>query len=149
MKWFSLFLYFLLTINRADAQDCSEFYKSECMSPPSKFSYTLNPASGSFELSSGHQEVVFISLAEGKDYRIHLCAAPVFNQVIQFDIYNKQNDLLYTNTANEFSLQVEFSSKKLQELSFVITAPLIETMPDTSGCVGILIEEMESVKIGF
>ena len=139
----------LLICNRVAAQECSEFYQAECVSPPSKFTYVINPASCSFMLKPGGQELILFVFDEGKDYRIFLCAAPVFNQVIQFDILNEQNNLLYSNLDNDFSLHVEFSSKKTQAVSFVVTAPEMEYFSDTSACVGILIEEMESVKIGF
>jgi hypothetical protein len=150
MKYlFFSFLAVLLISNRVVAQDCLEFYQAECVSPPSKFTYIINPASCSFMLKPGEQELISFIFSEGKDYRILLCAAPVFNQVIQFDIFNEQNNLLYSNRENDFSLQVEFSSKKTQTVAFIVTAPEMEYFSDSSACVGILIEEMKSVNLGF
>jgi hypothetical protein len=100
-------------------------------------------------LKPGGQEHISFVFDEGKDYRILLCTAPVFNKIIQFDIFNEQHNLLYSNMDNDFSLQVEFSSKKSQAVSFVVTVPEMEYFSDSSGCVGILIEEMKSIKIGF
>lgn len=150
MKWFFHISFAFFSIsNWAGAQECSDFYQSECIAPTSKFSYAVNPASRSFKLFPGEQERISFVFEAGKDYRILLCAAPVFNQVIQFDILNEQNNLLYSNIDNDFSLQVEFSSQKPQDVSFVITTPELESISDTSGCVGILIEEMKSVITGF
>ncbi len=100
-------------------------------------------------LKPGGQEYISFVFDEGKDYRIQLCAAAVFNKIVQFEIFNETNNLLYTNIDNDFSLQVEFSSKKTQPVHFVLTVPEVESFSDTSGCVGILIEEMKSVKLGF
>jgi hypothetical protein len=100
-------------------------------------------------IKPGGQELIPFIFSEGKDYRILLCAAPVFNRVIQFDIFNEQNNLLYSNRENDFSLQVEFSSNKTQAVTFIVTAPEMDYFTDTSACVGILIEEMKSVNLGF
>ncbi|PKP09807.1 MAG: hypothetical protein CVU09_09255 [Bacteroidetes bacterium HGW-Bacteroidetes-4] len=146
--FFSVLLILFIS-NGVTAQDCFEFYQTECVSPPSKFTYTINPASCSFKLKPGNQELISFVFDDEKDYRILICAAPVFNNVIQFDIFNEHNNMLYSNKDNDFSLQVEFSSMKSQAVSFVVTVPDMEYFSDSSGCVGILIEEMNSIKIGF
>jgi hypothetical protein len=89
----------------------------------------------------------------GIDYRITLCADSVFNDVIKFVIINEEGKQIYNNSTQNFNQNLEFSSRKTHNVIFEIEAPELSiTDADSAlneGCIGILIEEMVSVKTGF
>jgi hypothetical protein len=149
-----LFVLFALHVAvNASAQDCFEYYKNHCSPPKSKFNYAENIQSASFLFNSGELRRIPFTLLQKKDYRITICGADVFEGIIKFEIRNESGKSLYDNSAHNFLLSTEFSNKKDQDVYFEITAPEpaagISDTVYVEGCIGILIEEMNSVKTGF
>ena len=82
-----------------------------------------------------------------------ITADNVFDNVIQFRLIKDDGELLYDNSTNDYSFHVEFSCVKSQDLSIELNAPKPSAgTADTiyyEGCIGILIEDMVSIKTGF
>lgn len=135
------------------AQECFEYYKEACAPKMSKFSYAENNASVSFLFSSGENRAIPFTLVNGIDYRITLCADPKFEDIINLIIRSKEGREIYNNNNQNFNLNLEFACRKTQEVTFEVIAPDPNIgASDTvffEGCIGVLIEEMVSVKTGF
>jgi len=143
----------LICFSAIYSQNCFNYHQTNCIPKESKFNYTENKSTVSFLFSSGDVREIPFTFLLGKDYRITLCADSVFENIICFSITNKQGNILYDNSKQNFNHNLEFSSKKTQKVLFEIRAPEIEAINSNSiyieGCIGILIEEMISVKTGF
>ena len=148
-----LFILILFFSSVSHGQNCFGYQKLHCFPPESKFTYTYNDASVGFLFSSGEQRDVPFSFYNGKDYRITLCADSVFQDVIRFTILSDDGKTLYSNESHQYSLNAEFSSNKTQDVFLRIEAPeASKGLSDTvsyKGCIGILIEDMNSIKTGF
>lgn len=146
-----ILLYFILSTTYS--QNCFDYHKSSCFAKPSKFVYKGNVASVSFLFKSGEVRNIPFTLLMGIDYRITLCADTVFNNVIKFVIINEEGKQIYNNSTQNFNLNLEFSSRKTHNVIFELEAPELGIIDADSalneGCIGILIEEMVSVKTGF
>ncbi len=151
-KYFLLFL-FLLLFSNLFSQECFEYHKTNCFPKKSKFIYKENISSVSFKFESGEMREIPFTFLYGKDYRITLCADEVFDNIIKIIIINKEGAELYNNSLHDYNLNLEFASKKTQNVIIEIFAPEPNVgISDTvyfEGCIGVLIEEMISVKTGF
>ncbi|MBI9065700.1 MAG: hypothetical protein JEZ09_00330 [Salinivirgaceae bacterium] len=144
----------LLICSSSIAQECFQYYKEHCHPEKSNFHYNVNDKSTSFLFSSGETREIPFILQNGKDYRIQICADPVFEDIIKFEIVGvSENNTIYTNSSNNFALNLEFVNRKTQEVKMILAAPeLAEGMSDSiyyQGCIALLIEEMITVKTGF
>ena len=135
------------------SQQCPDYYKSNCFPKKSSFIYDVNNSSSSFLLYSGDKQDIHISLESNIDYRITICADSIFDNVIQFIILNKQGVELYNNSTNNFKLDIEFTSEINHDVVFEISTPQqamsINDLVISNGCIGVLIEEMVTIKTGF
>jgi hypothetical protein len=149
-----VFIFILLTISSSSfSQNCFDFHKQYCKPATSKFAYTVNNASVSYLFKSGQIRSIPFQIDAGKDYRLTICSDLNFNGVIGFSILNEDDQVLYENSQVNFKLDLEFSCKKTQNVEFTISAPkAVSGISDTiavEGCIGLLIEEMVSIKTGF
>jgi len=135
------------------AQECFEYFRSACIPNESKFTYAENNASVSFLFSSGDMREIPFSLVNGIDYRITICADKKFEDIIKLIIRTQEGKEIYNNSKQNFNLNLEFACKKSQDVMLELYAPEPNVgVSDTvyfEGCIGILIEEMVSVKTGF
>jgi len=132
-------------------QACFDYHKSACFPEPSRFTYEYNNYSVSFQFKAGQARSFTVKLYAGKDYRITLCGDEVFNGVISFKIQREDGKVIYDNSTQDYILNTEFSSIKSQNVDFVIEAPQMIS-PDgfeIEGCIGVLIEDMVTIKTGF
>jgi len=147
------FLLCFISLSDIYSQKCFEYQKTNCFPKKSKFSYMENSSSVSFEFSSGEQRQIPFNLLLGIDYRITLCADPIFEGIIKFIIRGEDGKEIYNNSTQNFNLNLEFSSRKTHNVVFELSAPEPNKgVSDTvyfEGCIGVLIEEMVSVKTGF
>ncbi len=150
---FILFFILIFFYFNSFSQKCFEYQKTGCVPPKSKFIYSVNNASVSFEFAFGEKRVIPVTLLMGKDYRVTLCGDDIFDGVIQFIIRDIDGNILYDNSTNKYKLSIEFSNKVTQKVLFELIAPELnfETADsvEVKGCIGMLIEDMVSVKIGF
>lgn len=129
-------------------QECYEYHKQACYPSNSKYIYDYNSNSVSFLFKPGEMRDVPMELYSGKDYRITICSSEIFDQVVAFSILKDDGTVLYDNGKFNYELNIEFTSLQTQEVIMQIEVPESES-PEIEGCVGILIEDMVSVKTGF
>jgi hypothetical protein len=135
------------------SQNCFDFHKQFCLPAQSKFIYSVNSASVSYLYKSGQTRYIPFRLDAGKDYRLTVCTDSNFIGVAEFSILTEDERVLYDNSKSNYKLDMEFACQKTQDIQFVITAPkAVSGISDTimvEGCIGLLIEEMVSIKTGF
>lgn len=148
-----LIITIISTVTQLSAQDCFEYYKTNCKSQETKYNYTLNKSSVSFKFASGESRIIPFEMYSGKDYRLLLCADGVFDNVIKIKIISEDGKVIYDNSQNNFALNMEFACKKSQSAEIELSAPepavgISDTIYE-EGCIGIRIEEMVSMQTGF
>jgi len=153
MSRFFFFCIFLGFSSQAISQGCFGFEKENCKPAPSKYAFKYHEKSGAFKFTSGELRRIPINLIQNKDYRITICGDSIFNGIISFVIKDSQGVKIYDNSNHSFLLNFEFSAKKSQDVFLELTIPDVSTntneQSSIEGCVGILIEEMNTIKTGF
>lgn len=141
---------FLFFLKIGFSQQCFDYHKS-CKLAYSKFEYSETRNSVSFLFKAGETKELQIPVFSGKDYRISLCADSVFNQIVALKFINSKGNILYDNSEHNYELNLEFVSKQTQIAVLEISVPDIINPNGTipKGCIGIRIEDMVSVKLGF
>ncbi len=141
------------TISWANGQECFNYHSKSCKPTESKYGYQVNGSSVSYKFNPGETRYIPFTLMANKDYRITLCSHQ-YNNVVSFKIVRADNKVIYDNAQFNYSFNMEFSSMKTQEVQLEILAPktnvvITDSADITAGCIGILIEEMVSIKTGF
>lgn len=133
------------------SQKCFEYHKEACKPTSSKYIYDELNNSISFQFIAGQKREIPLELFAGKDYRITVCGNNVFNDVIRFKIINEESQVVYDNSKFNYLLDLEFSSQKTQLVTIEIEVPDVTKVDSLKqkGCIGILIEDMVSIKTGF
>ncbi len=133
------------------AQDCYEFYKKFVpRHENARFAYSLNSLSVSLPFKPGESRCVYGELIQGKDYRITICSDSLYNGVVELVIRNDAGKILYDNSQDDFNVNIEFSCRKTNSVEFVLTAPnRLDVDAETKGCIGLIIEDMVTPRIGF
>lgn len=142
-------LLFFLSLSGVFAQECYEYHKAACKPAKSKYAYDQTRNSVSFLFKAGESREVPVDLYAGKDYRITICSSEVFDDVISFSVLRQDGTIIYSNANDNYALNLEFSSKKTQQLTILLEIPETNSGLEVKGCVGVLIEDMVSVKTGF
>jgi len=132
-------------------QQCFEYHKNACIPPISKYTYDETTNSVSFLFTAGQKRQVPLTLYAGKDYRIMVCGNSIFNDVILFKILKEDGQVIYDNSKFNYLLDIEFSSQNSQSAFIEIEVPDLAVTDSLKpkGCIGVLIEDMVSVKTGF
>ncbi len=165
----------LLTLSSI-GQECNNFHKRKCYGSNNPYmSYNTQSKSGMFVL--GHtSDLVFVAHS-GQDYRVSLCQDKKVEEPLKFQVVDSRSDeVLFDN--QDAALDVppvegeeeemglpqffEFSADATKKIIIRITAPgpppeegegkkgkKEEPDPDDIFCVGILLENMPSPKLGF
>ncbi len=160
------------------AQECKNFHRKKCSgSDDPGMRYNTQSKSGMFIL--GHtSDLVFVGHA-GKDYRISLCQDSDVEETIKFKVIDSRSkDVLYSNESDALDVPVdedseeegglpmffEFSCEVTKKIIVRITAPgpppeegkdkgkgrkNEEVDPESLFCVGVLLENMPTPKLGF
>jgi hypothetical protein len=161
----------------AIAQDCDNYHKRRCYGSENPYMrYNTQSKSGMFVL--GHtSDLVFVAHA-GQDYRISLCQDKKVEEPIKFQVIDsRSNEVLFDNqTANldvppaegddaengGLPSYFEFTADATKKIIVRITAPgpppeagsdkkgrQEEPNPEDLFCVGVLLENMPTPKLGF
>lgn len=134
----------------ASAQDCFDFHRKNCQPEKSKFSYSVNNASVSYAFLPGESKCVQLQMYQGKDYRITICSDSLYNGVVSFVLRDEEGKIFYDNSQDNYNANLEFSCRKSNTVEITLTAPnRLDVEENTKGCIGILIEDMVTPKIGF
>tara|TARA_B110000046_G_C12852672_1_gene338423 strand:- start:96 stop:632 length:537 start_codon:yes stop_codon:yes gene_type:complete len=158
------------------AQECKNFHKKKCNGSDDPYMrYNTQSKSGMFVL--GHtSDLVFVSHA-GQDYRISLCQDNDVEELIKFKVIDgRSKDVLFDSESSALDVPVdeesgeeaglpmffEFSSEVTKKIIVRITAPgpppeagkekgkkNEEVDPESLFCVGVLLENMPTPKLGF
>lgn len=143
-----LFIFlFVFFFSFAHGQKCYDFQKNYCHSEETRFVYNYNNQSISYLFVSGQKREIPVELQNGKDYRVTICVADEFDDVVHFQIVNEDGRVIYDNSKLDYSLNLEFTNKRTQKVNFVISVP--ENSKELEGCIGFLLEEMITLKTGF
>jgi hypothetical protein len=166
----------LLTLSSI-GQECNNFHKRKCYGSDNPYmSYNTQSKSGMFVL--GHtSDLVFVAHS-GQDYRVSLCQDKKVEELLKFQVIDsRSNNILFDNqdaaldippaegeSEEEMGLPqfFEFSADATKKIIIRITAPgpppeggdrkkgkNDEPDPDDLFCVGVLVENMPSPKLGF
>lgn len=159
-----------------NAQDCNNFHKKKCYGSDNAYMrYNTQSKSGMFVL--GHtSDLVFVAHA-GQDYNISLCQDKDVEEPIKFKVLDgRSKEVLFDNESAALDVPVEegaegegglpmsfeFSCEVTKKIIIRITAPgpppeegggkgrrNAEPDPESLFCVGVLIENMPTPKLGF
>jgi len=158
-------------------QACANFHKRKCAGADNEyFRYNTQSKSGLFEL--GYTSDLFIVVHAGQDYRVSLCQDKKVEEPIKFKIIESRTEIVLFdneqaatevegNSENggngpQFTDFFEFSAASTQKIIIRITAPgppkaaaegkkgkHHEPDPEDLFCVGVLVENMPTPKLGF
>ncbi len=142
---------FFFVFAQLSAQDCFDFYKKNYHHHDNeRFAYALNSSSVSLAFKPGESKCIYSELIQGKDYRITICSDSLYNGVVSLVIRNDAGTILYDNSQDNFNVNIEFSCRKTNSVEYIITAPnRLDVDPETKGCIGLIIEDMVTPRIGF
>ncbi|MBR5433983.1 MAG: hypothetical protein IK117_06075 [Bacteroidales bacterium] len=142
--------------------NCLNFHKNKCQSYASK-GYIMSNDSRSAIMRKGQTSEFRITIYQGKDYRISVCAdeanlgSTVHLRLIDYDT----EELLYDNKDFNYVKDFEFTVVQTRTIKISIEIPEDQSTKASAnttglisksinqGCVGVLIEEMSTPKTGF
>ena len=149
-----------LTRNTTFAQSsvCGDFHKKACYMVGTRkdnreFMYNAQSKSGLF--AQGTISKMRCIVYKGMDYRISVCCQTTIGDKVNFKIYDaRTNELLFDNTKNDNAQQFEFQASTTRPLIIEATVPMGDVKeekgkPDNAACVGLLIENKVSDRVGF
>jgi hypothetical protein len=139
---------FILALLCNTFSQCTNYIKNHHSIRPSFSDYKQKEESLNIKMSYGEINYINLSFKENKDYRITIYCDSIFDNIIELAIY-KQNTELYNNMFFKYKKEVEFSNKKNFNGVLKISTPSQTSDNNTSGCVGILIEEADTPTMGF
>lgn len=166
----TVFLSLLLIAGVVQAQECVNFQKKQCLGSDNPYmTYNTQSKSGMFVL--GHtSDLIFVAHA-GQDYHLSLCQDKNVEEPIKFKVldgrskevlFDSETASLDTPAEGEESagppMSFEFSCEVTKKIIVRITAPgpppkegakNEEPDPESLFCVGVLIENMPTTKLGF
>lgn len=155
-----------LIMNSVSAQDCANFHKRKCMGSDNPYMvYNTQSKSGMFIL--GHTSDLVIVAHAGQDYHISLCQDGKVEEPIKFKILDgRTKEVLFDSETNTTEGGVvdsfEFTCDLTKKIIIRIIAPgpppqeggggkgkSAEPDPESLFCVGVLVENMATPKLGF
>lgn len=136
---------FLIVFHISKAQDCKNFYL-KC-GVDSTDIWTLNENSKSFHVLPGAAVELKMEILKAKDYRISLCGDDFIGNIFQYQILDKDGNVLYNNENDNYALSFSFSC--LESKPVIISIHIPDSGSGKEGCLGVLIEETLSVTTGF
>jgi hypothetical protein len=142
----------------AQASVCGNFHRQACYMEGTKkdkraFMYNAQSKSGLF--AQGSVSKMRCVVYKGNDYRISVCCETILGDKVNFKIYDaRTNELLFDNTKNDNTQQFEFQAATTRQLIIEATVPTGEVKEEkgkaeNAACVGLLIENKVSDRVGF
>lgn len=141
----------------ARAQMCSNFQKTHGCSQASEEGFIYNSQSKGGLFAKGTSSTMKVVFYSGFDYSISLCVDKMLGPDIGFKLTDaKTGEVLYDNATDNKSLHVEFTCETTRNVNIQISVPGAATSakkktadPDDGACLGVLIEQKPSPKVGF
>lgn len=149
--------------NNYKVRKCFGYERDSCKVSQNIY-YKRHEESRSALFVMGQSSETFISIFNGRDYRVSLCWDPILGSRLGFKILDSEtNNVLYDNSTDEFASEFEFTVTQSREIIIEITVPgesdlsrasgnedLILVRKDREmGCVGVLVEHMITPSKGF
>lgn len=142
----------------AQASSCGDFHRKACYMEGTKkdkraFMYNAQSKSGLF--AQGSISKMRCIVYKGMDYRLTVCCETILGDKVNFKIYDaRTNELLFDNTKSENTQQFEFQASTTRQLIIEAVVPAGEVKEEkgkaeTAACVGLLIENKVSERVGF
>jgi hypothetical protein len=145
------------------SQNCYSYIRENCQSY-AELGFQYNSQSKSAVFAKGQTSKLKLVTYRGLDYRIVVCADPIFGDNIEIRLVDvKSGDVLFTNATNGYDKTIEFSNEtsKMMFLEVILPGGGGEETASTSkggqdfteksnkGCLGVLIEQKKTQKTGF
>ena len=109
--------------------------------------------SRSFKLAKGDFAQQKLRFNDGQDYHISFAVDDVFAQQLFVQILDDDSgEVLYDNTTDDMSLNLEFTAIKEVNAKIYIETPdavIKDTLHEITGCIGLLIETRPTPPTGF
>ena len=158
-----------LLFSNAVLSQCANFHKQTC-ARASEDGFTFNSQSRSGIFGKGMTSEMKVVLFQGMDYSISICNEKILGKEgMKFTLTDaKTGELIYDNSTDGGTQQIEFTCETTRNVLIKVTAPGAastggsdvakagggSTKPKTAkaedaGCVGVLIEQKPSQKVGF
>lgn len=140
----------------ANSQHCIGFHEKKCMIEE-PFEYDAQSKSALF--SPGHSSEMSLVAYRGKDYRISFCLDKNLGEEVEFQVMDsKTREVLYDNREDDMSQEFKFSASSTQRIILKVNINGDEE-EHTKGsrkialskmwCLGVLVERMNTPKLGF
>lgn len=153
MKKFIIAITAIVASVSMQAQDCAGYHKKASCSQASEagFMYNSQSKSGVFAPgTSSNMKVVFYS---GFDYSISICPDKLLGTDLSFKMVDsKTGEVLYDNATDSKSTHMEFSCETTRAVTIQVTVPGAKIKKGQSvdgACLGVLIEQKPTPKVGF
>jgi len=139
------------------AQDCAGFHKKAGCSQASEDGFIYNSQSKSGLFAPGTASNLKVVFYEGFDYSISLCGDKAIGAEMAFKLTDtKTGEILYDNATDSKAQHMEFSCETTRPVTITVTVPgsapagdKKNVKPQNGACVGVLIEQKPSAKVGF
>lgn len=156
MKIKALFIAFALTVtlSQVNAQDCAGFHKRSGCSQASEDDFQYNSQSKSGLFAPGTTSNLKVVFYEGFDYSISICPDKMLGADLTFKMMDtKTGEVLYDNATDAKATHMEFTCETTRAVTIMVSvpgaAPKKGQKPVDGACVGVLIEQKPSTKVGF
>lgn len=158
MKLKSLFIAFAfaVAVPAVNAQECGQFHKRAGCSQATEEGFMYNSQSKSGLFAPGTSSKLKVVFYEGFDYSISLCSDKLFGTAgLDFTLTDtKTGEVLYNNATDSKSQHMEFSCETTRAVTITVTVPGAAPKKGSGkaydgGCVGVLIEQKPTAKVGF
>lgn len=153
MKKFIIAITAIVASVSMQAQDCAGYHKKAGCSQASEggFMYNSQSKSGVFAPgTSSNMKVVFYS---GFDYSISICSDKTVSNGLAFKLVDsKTGEVLYDNATDNKSPHMEFSCETTRAVTIQVSVPgagIKKGQSVEGACVGVLIEQKPTPKVGF
>jgi hypothetical protein len=132
---------------------CAMFHRKSCGSMASETGFIYNSQSKSGLFAPGTTSKMKCIFYSGMDYSITICADRLLGDGIQFTLTDAATgELLYDNATDNKVPHMEFSCESTRNMVITVTVPgagINKGKAADGGCLGILIEQKKSPKVGF
>jgi hypothetical protein len=135
------------------SQACVTFHRQAGCSMASEEGFIYNSQSKSGLFAKGTTSKLKVIFYEGFDYSISLCADKMLGEGIGLVLTDATNgQVLYDNATDNKAPHMEFSSESTRNMTITITIPgsgPSKGKTADAACLGILIEQKPTPKVGF
>lgn len=135
------------------AQDCAGYHKKAGCSQASEAGFMYNSQSKSGLFAPGTSSNMKVVFYQGFDYSISLCPDKMLGTDLTFKLVDtKTGEVLYDNATDAKSIHMEFSCETTRAVTIQVSVPgaTVKKGKTTDGaCLGVLIEQKPTTKVGF